>query len=151
MPLSEHVYCVVIAFKMTEWGEQQIYIAFCIELEHSSSKTIQMTQMAAVMGNWWLAASTRQHTHSCVTSHSEFFSKTSNHPDLVPCDFWLFPKLKSPLKGKRFQTIVKFRKIQWGSWWQLGELCEVPRCLLWRGQRRHCSMYTVSCILYLLQ
>ena len=25
--------------------------------------------------------------------------------DLVPCDLWLFPKLKSPLKGKRFQTI----------------------------------------------
>ena len=27
--------------------------------------------------------------------------------DLVPYDFWLFPKLKSPLKGKRFQTIDK--------------------------------------------
>ncbi|XP_069330150.1 histone-lysine N-methyltransferase SETMAR-like [Eulemur rufifrons] len=26
-------------------------------------------------------------------------------PDLVPCDFWLFPKLKSPLKEKRFQTV----------------------------------------------
>jgi hypothetical protein len=23
-------------------------------------------------------------------------------PDLAPCDFWLFPKLKSPLKGRRF-------------------------------------------------
>jgi hypothetical protein len=23
-------------------------------------------------------------------------------PDLAPCDFWLFPKLKSPLKGMRF-------------------------------------------------
>jgi len=22
--------------------------------------------------------------------------------DLAPCDFWLFPKLKSPLKGRRF-------------------------------------------------
>ena len=22
-------------------------------------------------------------------------------PDLAPCDFWLFPKLKSPLKGRR--------------------------------------------------
>ena len=26
-------------------------------------------------------------------------------PDLAPCDFWLFPNLKSPLKGTRFQTI----------------------------------------------
>jgi hypothetical protein len=25
-------------------------------------------------------------------------------PDLAPCDFWLFPKLKSQLKGKIFQT-----------------------------------------------
>ena len=36
-------------------------------------------------------------------------------PDLVPCDSWLFPRLKSPLKGKRFQS-MRFRKIQWGSW-----------------------------------
>ena len=47
-------------------------------------------------------------------SHTEFFGETSNLPgdtvplyslDLAPCDLWLFPKLKSPLKGKRFQTV----------------------------------------------
>jgi hypothetical protein len=26
-------------------------------------------------------------------------------PDLAPCDFWFFPKLKSPLKGRRYQTV----------------------------------------------
>ena len=26
-------------------------------------------------------------------------------PDLGPCDFWLFPKLKSVLKGKRFREL----------------------------------------------
>lgn len=26
-------------------------------------------------------------------------------PDLAPCDFWLFPKIKTVLKGKRFDTI----------------------------------------------
>ena len=31
-------------------------------------------------------------------------------PDLVPCDFWLFPKLKSPLKGKRCQTIYEIQE-----------------------------------------
>ena len=25
-------------------------------------------------------------------------------PDMAPCDFWLFPKLKTPLKGSRFET-----------------------------------------------
>ena len=51
-PLSEHVYCVAVVFKMTEQVEQQICIKFCIKLEHSSLKTIQMIQKAAAMGNW---------------------------------------------------------------------------------------------------
>jgi hypothetical protein len=25
-------------------------------------------------------------------------------PDMAPCDFWLFPKLKKPLKGSRFDS-----------------------------------------------
>ena len=33
--------------------------------------------------------------------------------DLAPCDFWLFPKLKSPLKGRDFRTLMRFRKIRW--------------------------------------
>ena len=33
----------------------------------------------------------------------------------------------------------------------VGELCEVPRCLLRRGLRHHCPMYDISHILYLLQ
>ena len=72
-----------------------------------------MTKTAAAMGNWWLAALSWQRAHSCITSCVQCFSKTSNHPgdstpyspDLTPCDFWFFRKLKSPLKGKRFQTI----------------------------------------------
>jgi histone-lysine N-methyltransferase SETMAR len=27
-------------------------------------------------------------------------------PDLAPCDFWLFPKLKTALKGNRFSDIA---------------------------------------------
>ena len=30
--------------------------------------------------------------------------------DLAPCDFWLFLNLKSPLKGKRFQTTVEIQE-----------------------------------------
>jgi histone-lysine N-methyltransferase SETMAR len=26
-------------------------------------------------------------------------------PDLAPCDFWLFPKLKNALKGQRFSDL----------------------------------------------
>ena len=56
----------------------------------------------------------------------QFFGETSKHsgdsaplsPDLAPCNFWLFPKVKSSLKGKRFQTIHEIQEIRQGSWWQ---------------------------------
>ena len=31
-------------------------------------------------------------------------------PDFAPYNFWLFPKLKSPLKGKRFHTIDEIQE-----------------------------------------
>ena len=44
MPSSERVYCVAIAFKMTERVEQGICIKFCSKLEQSSVDTIWMIQ-----------------------------------------------------------------------------------------------------------
>ena len=41
-------------------------------------------------------------------------------PDLVPCDLWLFPKLKSPLKGKRFQTINEIQENTTGQLMEIG-------------------------------
>ena len=52
MPLSEHVCCVAVTFKMTEQAEQQNGIKFCMKLEHSYTKTIWMIQKAAAFGNW---------------------------------------------------------------------------------------------------
>ena len=52
MPLSEHVYCVPVVFKMTEQVEQWICIKFCVKLEHSSAETLQMIQKTAGMSNW---------------------------------------------------------------------------------------------------
>ena len=52
MPLSEHVYCVVVVFIMTEQVKQQTCIKFYIKLEHSSTETICMIQKATAMGNW---------------------------------------------------------------------------------------------------
>ena len=63
---------------MTEQIEQWICIRFCIKLEHSSMETIQMIQKAEAVGNWWLAASWGQRTHSCIMSCAEFFSENSN-------------------------------------------------------------------------
>ena len=51
MLFTEHVYRVVIAFKVTEQMEYQIYIKFCVKLEHSSMETIQMIQKATTVGS----------------------------------------------------------------------------------------------------
>ena len=49
--MSEHVYCVAAAFKMTEGIEQRNCPKFCIKLEHSSLENIQMIQKAAAVGS----------------------------------------------------------------------------------------------------
>ena len=80
MPLSDHVYCVAFAFKMSEWVEQQICIKFCIMLEHYSVETIQMMQKAVATGNWRLAASSQEYTRSSITSHAEVFWQKIKSP-----------------------------------------------------------------------
>ena len=110
-------------------------------------------KIAAFMGNWWLAASSQQGAHSCITSQAEFFGETSNHPgdsaphspDLVLCDFWLLPKLKPPLKGKRFRPSMRFRKITMGQ--LLGKLWG-PKVPTLKGTEA--SLSCVQCFLYLV-
>ena len=40
--------------------------------------------------------------------------KTVSHPpyrpDLAPCDFWLFPKLKGNIRGCRYETIEEMKE-----------------------------------------
>ena len=31
-------------------------------------------------------------------------------PDIAPCDFWLFPKLKENLRGCRYETIEEMKE-----------------------------------------
>ena len=154
MPLSEHVYCVAIAFKMNEQVEQQICITVCVKLEHSSPETMWMIQKATATGNWWLAASSQQCTHSCITSYAEIFGETSSHPGdsalLQPrFDFWLFPKLKSPLKGKRLQTIHEIQENTTGHLMAIGSPVWGPKVPTVKGTEA--SLSSVQGFLYLLQ
>ena len=43
-------------------------------------------------------------------------------PDLVLCDFWLFPKLTSPLKGKGFQTVDEIQENMTGQLMVIGRI-----------------------------
>ena len=65
-----------------------------------------------------------------------------------PMTFAFFQNWNHLWKGRDFRLSKWFRKIQRGRWWWLGDLCEVPRRLLWRGLRRHSPMYTISCIFF---
>jgi transposase len=77
MPLTKLVYCVTIAFKMTERADH---------LHHDNAPAHSTGLVQAFLAK-------RHITQVCWPPNS---------PDLAPYDFWLFPKLKSPLKGRRF-------------------------------------------------
>ena len=141
---------------MTERVQQQICLKLCIKLKHSSMETIRMIQKAAAMGNWWLAASTWQRACSCITSCAEVLRKhqitqVTQLPyiaDLAPCGFWLFPKLKSPLKGKRFQIVNEIQENTTGQLMVTGRAVWGPKVstLKWT----EVSLYYVQCFLYLV-
>ena len=142
---------------MTEWVEQWICIKFCIKLEHSSTETIWMIQKATAMGSWWLAASSQQYAHSCIMSCAEFSWKniksprwlSSHHsPDLLPCNFWLLPKLKSPLKGNRRQTINEIQENMTGQLKETGKTVWGPKVPTLKGTG--VSLSYVQCFLYLV-
>ena len=66
------------------------------------------------------------HTALIIRDH---FAKNSTHivpqppysPDLAPCDFWLFSKLKRPLRGHRFESIEEIQRES------LRELMAIPK------------------------
>ena len=156
-PLSEHVYCVAVEFKMTEWVEQRICIRFCIKLERSSAETIWMTQKAAAMGNWWLAASSWQcpcplmHHISCRDFWWDIKSPrwlSPLHSRFGDLQLLAFSKTKKIYNGKRFQTIDEIQENTTGQLMETGELCQVPRCLLCPIEA---PLSYVQCFLYLLQ
>ena len=71
-------------------------------------------------------------------------------PDFTPCNFWLFPKLKSSLE-RYFRSLMRFRKIWWSSWWWLGELCVRSQDTYFEGDWGIvvlCTMFIVSCIFF---
>ena len=152
--LSEHVYCVAIAFKIIEPVKQQICTKFCVQLEYSSAETTPKIQKAAALGNWWLAASSWQHAHSCITSSAEFFSEKSNHPGnsapLQPrfVTLWLlaFPKTKITFEREEISDH------QWDSGKYDGQLVATggtvwgPKAPTWKGMET--SLLYAQCFLY---
>ena len=136
-----------IALKTTEPVEQWICIKLCVKLEHSSVETIEMIQKGTAMGNVIGSFNTTMHLLIHHT-YCRVFAETSNHPgDSDP----LRPRFGALQLLDFLKTKITFEReeIQENTMRQrLGELCKVPRCLLWRWLRHHCPMYNVSCIFF---
>ena len=69
-------------------------------------------------------------------------------PDLAPCDFWLFPKLKSPLKAKRFHRIEEIQENMMGQLMMaIGRDCVRSQSTYFEGDwgiNVLCTMFLVS-------
>ena len=70
------------------------------------------------------------------------------NPDFLSCDFWLFPKLKSPLKGKRFQTANEIQENMMGQLRVTGRTVWGPMVPTLKGAE--VSLTYVQCFLYLV-
>ena len=156
MPLSDHVYYVVVAFKMTEWVEQQLCIKFCIKLKHSSAETIQMIQKATATNIWWLAASSCVSTHSHITSPAEFFLENIKSPRWLSSpttQIWHpvtsgFSQNQNHLwKGRDFRPWMRFRKMM-GQLMEIGRTVWGPKVPTLRGTK--VSLSYAQCFLYLV-
>ena len=104
--------------QVTEWVEQQICIKFCVKLGHSSTELFgrfRRLQLWAT-GAWQLyhhgvpAHASRLMQSSLAKHQITQLTQLPYSPDLAPCNFWLFPKLKLPLKGKRSQIINEIQE-----------------------------------------
>ena len=151
--------CTVWPLHQNDWVSRAwIYIKFCIKLEHSFMEIIWMIQKTKAMGNWWLGSFIMtscllMHHISCssvVKHHITRWLSPSTAP-LVPFNFWLFPKLKSPLKGKRFQTLNEIQENITGQLMAIGRTLWHPKVPTLKRDWDVivlCTMFLVSCIFF---
>ena len=125
--MSEHVYCAAITFKLTEYSNESAS-NFVLSLNIPPRKLFgrfRRPQLWAT-GDWQLhqdnaPAHASRLVQSFLAKHQNTqVTKTLYSPDWVPCNSWLFPKLKSPLKGKRFQTIGEIQENTTGQLMAIG-------------------------------
>ena len=82
----------------------------------------------------------------------DHFAKNSTHvvpqppylPDSTPCNFWLFPKLKRPLRGHRFDTIKEIQA-EWKRALEAIPKIEINKCFDgWRKRWHKCIISGVD-------
>ena len=121
-----HVCCVAVTLKMTEYSNKSasnFVLSLNIPPGQVSDDSEDCSYGQLVTGSLI--------TTTCLLMHQVLCSFLMKHqitkviqipysPDLAPCDFWLFPKLKSSLKAKRFQTIDEIQENMTGQLMAIG-------------------------------
>ena len=159
--LSERVYCVAVTCKMTEWVERPSASNFALSLNIPPWKQklfgwFRRPQLWAT-DDWQLHHdNTPDHASNLAQNFLEKHQITQvtqspYNPDLAPCDFCLFPKLKSPLKGKRFHTIDEIQENAAGQLMATGRTVWGPKVPTLKGTEAslsyvQCFLYLVSCL-----
>ena len=149
MPLSEHVCCVAVIFKMTEQVPANLHQILRWAWTFLCSNYSDDLE-AAAMGNWWLAASSHLVQNFFVKHKITQVTQSPYSPYLVlPCKFWLFPKLNLPLKGTRFQTVDEIQENTMGQLMGVGRTVWGPKVPTLKGTEVLLSY--VQCFMYLFQ
>ena len=115
-----------------------------------------MIQKTAAVGNWWLAASSRQRACSCITSRAEFLMKHLIIPVTQPptTQIWSpatfgFSQNSNHLwKGRDLRLSMRFRKIQWGQLMVIGRT--VWGAMVPTLKRTETLFSYIYCFLYLV-
>ena len=156
--MSEHVHCVAVAFKMAKYSNNsasnfELHLNIPLQKLFGWFRRLQLW----ATGDWQLHHdNTPAHAscfmHSFLTKHQITpVIQLSYSPDLAPCYFWIFPKLKSPLKKKRSQTIDKIQENTTGQLMAIGRTVWGPKVPTLEGNWGiivSCTMFLVSCIFF---
>ena len=71
--------------------------------------------MKCVVAKFILKLLLPEQKEHCAAVANDLIETATNEQDLAPCNFWLFPKLKSPLQGKKFQTVHEVQENMTGQ------------------------------------
>ena len=142
-----------LTFRITKQVEQWICITFCIKLEHSLWKLFRWfgRPQLWVIGSFITTTCPLMHHISCsflVKHQITQVIQPLYSPYLVPYNFWIFPKWKSPLKGKRFQSIDEIQENMMGQLIATGTTVLGPKLATLKGTEA--SLSYVQCFFYLV-
>ena len=141
---------------LVSWGGSLHAVSHCIQNDWTSNESASNFVLSLNIPPWtlfgcfrrlkiWATGDWKLH-HDNMSTHASrlvqsFFEKYQitqvTQPlyssDLAPCDFWIFPKLKSPLKGKRFQTVDEIQENTTGQLMVIGRTVGDPKMPTLKG------------------